>query len=349
MAQAVTERFMATRCRTIELCATVQPEGLPAERLFEEWKKLIVKGVKPSMGLNFLKECGWVRYYPELSAMIGCQQEPDWHPEGDVWVHTLHCMDAFAREKLANMTHPLPPPSGRGVITGAAPQTAAGMGNSASVAKGGTGAQPLNKIPSRGEGEGGGRNNEWEDLIVGLAVLLHDVGKPATTQFIDGRWRSRGHDIVGVPIAEKFLRRLTGEAAIFDEVLPLVECHMRPLDLYKSQAGDGAIRRLACKVGRIDRLVRVARADMMGRPPMTYEFPEGPWLLERDRALEIEAQAPKPLVQGRHLIALGYKPSPEFKKILEAAYEAQLEGAFKDLPGGEEWLKEYLKQNKIEQ
>ena len=38
------------------------------------------------------------KYFPELSALINCKQDPEWHPEGDVWVHTLHCMDAFARE-----------------------------------------------------------------------------------------------------------------------------------------------------------------------------------------------------------------------------------------------------------
>jgi tRNA nucleotidyltransferase (CCA-adding enzyme) len=275
---------------TVALCAKIQPEGLPSERLFEEWKKLILKGKKPSIGLNFLRGCGWIKYYPELEAMIGCKQEPEWHPEGDVWVHTLHCLDAFAEERIGD---------------------------------------------------------DWENLIVGLAVLLHDAGKPATTQFIDGRWRSRGHDTAGVPVARSFLRRLTSEAAIFDEVLPLVETHMRPLEFYSTKAGDAAIRRLAGKVKRIDRLVRLDKADMHGRPPMSFDSPQGEWLLEQARRLEVEAQAPKPILQGRNLIELGYAPSPEFKKILNACYEAQLDGKFKDLPGGLEFLKNYLKETQI--
>jgi tRNA nucleotidyltransferase (CCA-adding enzyme) len=76
---------------------------------------------------------------------------------------------------------------------------------------------------------------------------------------------------------------------------------------------------------------------------MSVEFPEGPWLMERARALEIEAQAPKPILQGRHLIELGYAPSPAFKKILDAAYDAQMEGSFKEIESGRAWLKKYLK------
>lgn len=71
-------------------------EHLPVERLEMEWKKLILQGIRISRGLEFLKSCGWLRFYPELEALVGCPQDPIWHPEGDVWQHTLHCMDAFA-------------------------------------------------------------------------------------------------------------------------------------------------------------------------------------------------------------------------------------------------------------
>ena len=120
---------------TASLCRTIEPEGLAHERIFEEWRKLILSGIRPSRGLKFLRDCQWVRYFPELEALIGCQQDPDWHPEGDVWTHTLHCMDAFATERAGN---------------------------------------------------------EWEDLVVGFAVLCHDLGKPSTTRFEDGRLRSKG-------------------------------------------------------------------------------------------------------------------------------------------------------------
>jgi tRNA nucleotidyltransferase (CCA-adding enzyme) len=85
---------------TIALCRQIEPEGLAPERIFGEWKKLILEGKRPSLGLAFLRDCGWLRHFPELEALIGCEQNPRWHPEGDVWNHTLHCMDVFAAERI---------------------------------------------------------------------------------------------------------------------------------------------------------------------------------------------------------------------------------------------------------
>ena len=81
---------------TIAPCRDMVQNTLPRERLFEEWSKLILKGVAISKGLSFLKKTGWVRYYPELKRLIGYRQAPQWHPEGDVWNHTCHALDAFA-------------------------------------------------------------------------------------------------------------------------------------------------------------------------------------------------------------------------------------------------------------
>ncbi|NLB69277.1 MAG: CCA tRNA nucleotidyltransferase [Lentisphaerae bacterium] len=80
---------------TVGLCSKITPENLPAERLAGEWEKLLLKGARPSLGLKFLHDCGWIQYYPELQALIGCRQDPRWHPEGDVWTHTLHAVDAL--------------------------------------------------------------------------------------------------------------------------------------------------------------------------------------------------------------------------------------------------------------
>lgn len=84
---------------TLAFCRTLTPEGLSKERLWEEWKKLILKSRSPSKGLRFLEGTGWLRYFPELEAIIGVNQDPGWHLEGDVWTHTLHCMDAFAETR----------------------------------------------------------------------------------------------------------------------------------------------------------------------------------------------------------------------------------------------------------
>jgi tRNA nucleotidyltransferase (CCA-adding enzyme) len=80
---------------TVAICQKLDPEGLSRERFAGEWEKLLLQGQRPSIGLNFLKESGWLKYFPELAALVGCPQDPRWHPEGDVWTHTLHCMDAL--------------------------------------------------------------------------------------------------------------------------------------------------------------------------------------------------------------------------------------------------------------
>jgi tRNA nucleotidyltransferase (CCA-adding enzyme) len=263
---------------TVALCRRITPEGLAGERVFEEWRKLMLKGESMRAGLDFLKETGWVAYAPELAALIGCPQEPDWHPEGDVWAHTGHCLDAFARERLGEAA---------------------------------------------------------EDLIVGFGVLCHDFGKPLTTQVEEGRIRSRGHCEEGEAPARAFLGRMMAPPDLVEAVMPLVTEHLRPHELFTGEAGDNAVRRLAVRVGRIDRLVRVARADHFGRPPMAEaEFRAGDWLMARARALDVQARAPHPLVMGRHLVALGMKPGPVFKEILNACYQAQLDGVFHDEAGG---------------
>jgi tRNA nucleotidyltransferase (CCA-adding enzyme) len=69
---------------------------LAKERVHEEFRKLLLKAPAPSVGLEFLRESGWISNFPELSALIGCEQHPEWHPEGDVWVHSLHTVDSAA-------------------------------------------------------------------------------------------------------------------------------------------------------------------------------------------------------------------------------------------------------------
>jgi tRNA nucleotidyltransferase (CCA-adding enzyme) len=272
---------------TVELCRSIEPEGLTSERIFGEWTKLIVLGKVPSRGLAFLKECGWLQYYPELAALPGVPQDPRWHPEGDVWVHTLHCLDAFAEEKTGN---------------------------------------------------------PWEDLVVGLAVLCHDLGKPDTTTCDDDTIRSLGHEDHGVAVTGEFLGRMTSHRKLLAQVKPLVAEHMRPTTLFKAKASDAAIRRLAARVGRIDRLVRVARADVLGRPPLaSTEYPAGEWLLEAARRLDIEKQPPEPLVQGRHLVDLGQKPGPAFGGILAKCYESQLAGKFKTVEAGIKYAEKLLR------
>jgi tRNA nucleotidyltransferase (CCA-adding enzyme) len=81
--------------------------------------------------------------------------------------------------------------------------------------------------------------------------------------------------------------------------------------------------------------VRVARADHAGRPPKPFDgFPAGTWLLERACRLNVEDQAPTPLVLGRHLLDLGIQPGTDMGQLLDDCYEAQLDGLFSSLDEG---------------
>ncbi len=272
---------------TIRLCSGIDWRRLSVERVFDEWRKLLVLGVEIGRGLRFLQAVGWLAGYPELEAMVGCTQDREWHPEGDVWAHTCHVLDAFAAERLGR---------------------------------------------------------EEEDLVVGLACLCHDLGKPATTRFVDGRIRSRGHEAAGEAPTRSLLARFTNRRGLVDDVVRLVVDHLKPRQLYQGGAGDAAVRRLAHRVKRIDRLVRLARADARGRPPLPpADCEDCDWLLARAEALRIRDQAPRRLVSGRDLIARGLPPGPEIGRFVERCYQAQLDGAFEGRPGGLRFLDSLLR------
>ena len=84
---------------TLALCRTMLPSlaELPVERVREEWFKWAARSVRPSAGLRFLRDSGAWETAPELKALAGIPQDPEWHPEGDVWTHTLHAVDALVR------------------------------------------------------------------------------------------------------------------------------------------------------------------------------------------------------------------------------------------------------------
>lgn len=285
--QFVARLGLETDPETEALCSGIDWHDLSIERVFEEWRKMLVAGVEIGRGLRFLQAVDWLGAYPELEALVGCEQDPEWHPEGDVWTHTGHVLDAFARDRLGD---------------------------------------------------------EEEDLVVGLACLCHDLGKPATTRFVDGRVRSRGHEAAGEGPTRAFLARLTKRSRLVDDVVRLVVDHLKPRQLHQGGAGDAAIRRLAHRVKRIDRLVRVARADALGRPPLRPDgCPDCDWLMARAEALRIRDQAPEPMVRGRDLIARGMAPGPAIGALVERCYQAQLNGDFAARSGGLRYLDRLLR------
>lgn len=280
---------------TLARCRTLLSElpTLPVERVWGELHKLLEKGVWPSLGLEMLRKVGALELlFPELHALIGCRQEPEWHPEGDVWRHTLLVTDEAARLSLAE---------------GLAPD---------------------------------------ERVRVVLGALCHDLGKPATTAFEDGRWRSKDHEAGGDEPTRAFLARIGAPHALVEDVVALVRDHLKPFQLHRERdkISDGALRRLALRVN-LPRLVRVARADHFGRTTpdaLAREDLAGPWLLEQAARLRVQDEKPKPILLGRHLIAHGLKPGPAFKAVLDDAFSAQLDGVFADEAGAVAWLAAHL-------
>ena len=91
---------------TTTLCQSLLPEAktLSLDRIWIEWRKWATRGNHPAFGLQLLKATSWLSVYPELAAIVDVPQDPQWHPEGDVWTHTLHVCDVAAliarREQL---------------------------------------------------------------------------------------------------------------------------------------------------------------------------------------------------------------------------------------------------------
>ncbi len=272
---------------TIEVCKNSDVTDLPKERIWGELEKLLLLARQPSIGLKLLYEFGVFRQlFPEIEALVGVPQEPEWHPEGDVDVHTMMVVDE-ARMLIDDLDHP-------------------------------------------------------RKVAVMLGALCHDLGKPPTTEFVDGRIRSRGHDEAGVEPTISFLNKLgiftLDGFDVREQIIQLVRYHLKPGEYYKTKnpVGDGAFRRLARKV-EPDLLYRVAKADSLGRYPewdkskAIFGSEAQEWFIEKVRELQVEKKAPDPILMGRHLIELGMTPGREFKKILDEIYEKQLDGLVANL------------------
>lgn len=259
--------------QTAALCRTIQLDDLAAERIWGEFEKLL-QANRPSIGFGLALDLGIVdQLFPELKALVGCEQEPEWHPEGDVWTHTLMVIDC-ARQMNTDLDRP-------------------------------------------------------RAIAVMLGAVCHDLGKPATTAFVDGRIRSLDHEEAGVGPTHTLLDRLNVHAIdgydVRGQVVGLVAQHLKPGAFFKAgNVGDGAFRRLAQKVD-LELLARVARADCRGRTG-GFDCSAMDWFVERARALGVEHQPPAPLLLGRHVLALGVQPGPRVGEILRQIYEQQLDG-----------------------
>jgi len=228
------------------------------ERVRDEILKILTEG-GARRGFELLDESGLIAdLLPEIAAMKGVAQPPEFHPEGDVWTHTLMML-----EGLRNPTPTL-----------------------------------------------------------ALGVLLHDVGKPPTFRVAD-RIRFDNHAPVGARMAEKICGRLRLSRRDTDQVVALVEHHLRFKDV--PQMRPATLKRFL-QIDRFEEHLELHRLDCLSshRNLETWEF-----MRRKLAELTQEEIRPKPLVTGEDLIEMGHQPGPRFKEILRAVEDAQLEGQVK--------------------
>ena len=343
VAQLTARLEMAPDAELVALCRALDLGELSGERVFDELAKLLLRAARPSIGFRFLEDSGQLRFFPELDALRGVPQDPEWHPEGDVWVHTLMVLDAAAALRGGGAgpgghdsgpstrppgadASPDPGPHGAGGTTHASDDAARSPDDATGV-DGAT--SPV--------GDGTRSRNAGEDLALMLGALCHDLGKPATTERVDGRIRSYRHDVAGVAPTRALLGRMRAPGALVDRVAALVEHHLAPALFVKNAATAKGYRRLARKLERagvgIELLVRVARADHLGRTTadaLAGRFEAGDAFLAGARSHSVEYAAPRDAVLGRHLVARGMKPGPGFAPILERCREIQDETGWTD-------------------
>ena len=286
-AQLAARFYLQIDEETIDVCRGIDLSDLPSERVWGEIEKLLLRASEPSRGLRRLRDLGAIqKLFPEINSLIGVKQEREWHPEGDVFVHTGLVIDR-ARELIDDLPYP-------------------------------------------------------KQVTVMLAALAHDFGKPATTEFIDGRLRSRGHEEAGVAPTRRFLDQLNIHTLdgydVRAQVISLVREHLKPGEFYKKrdEVGDGAFRRLARKC-ELDLLYRVAKADSLGRNAewvpreKWYDSAAQEWFIQRAMELQVAQQPPLPILLGRHVLEMGLEPGPRVGDITKAVYELQLDGRVRNL------------------
>jgi poly(A) polymerase len=227
------------------------------ERIRDELSKMLTEG-QAQRAFQLLDETGLLRQVlPEITRMKGVEQPPQYHPEGDVFVHTLLL---------------------------------------------------LNGLPA------------GASLTLAWGALLHDVGKPATFRRAPDRIRFDGHVEIGVRMADDLLQRLRFSNRDREQILALVENHMRFADVRKMK--DSTFKRFV-RLPDFDEHLALHRLDCLASHANLelYDYTR-----ERRAAIPADAIHPPALINGHDLIAAGFHPGPRFAEILSAVEDAQLEG-----------------------
>jgi poly(A) polymerase len=248
---------------TLAAIQTLAPEihQVSSERASDELTKMLTEG-QARRAFELLDTSGLLReVLPEIACMKGVEQPPQYHPEGDVFVHTMLLL-----EKLR--------PDASGSIS---------------------------------------KTLAW-------GALLHDVGKPPTFRVAPDRIRFDGHVDVGVKMAAEICRRLRFSNADTDQILALVDNHMRFGDVLRMK--QSTLKKFL-RLPAFDEHLELHRLDCLSSHGQldAYNYSQ-----EQLRSIPPEAIRPTPLITGRDLIEAGYEPGPRFKEVLTAVEDAQLEG-----------------------
>jgi poly(A) polymerase len=271
-------RFAARFSYTIEPVTFVaiqklapQIHQVSRERVRDELTKMLTEGHARNAFL-LLDQTGLLReVLPEISAMKGVEQPPQFHPEGDVFVHTLLLLD--------KLPQPCPP-------------------------------------------------------TLAWGALLHDVGKPATFRIAPDRIRFDGHVDVGIKMAEEICRRLRFSNDDAEQIIALVGNHMR---FAQAQQMKESTLKKFMRMPRFEEHLELHRMDCQASHGDLTSFN---FVREKMAATPVEVMRPAPLISGDDLIDAGYSPGPQFKEILAAIEDGQLEGRLRDRDAAMEFVRQ---------
>lgn len=271
-----------------EMVARGDLDDLSKERVTDEIKKLMLKAAKPSLGLELAWDLGVIeREYPELRVLRATEQEKDWHPEGNVWIHTLMVVDRAAE---------------------------------------------IIREPAR-------KFTDEEKLQVMFGALCHDLGKPATTELLEGRIRSRGHEAAGEEPTRRLLAHWTFPRAVEDAAVAVAREHLKPRMLFHELTKEAlnqaqyanAVRKLLKRIHPVSWrvLLACAEADLRGRalPNADADLKAYDEMFAKAVVREgLDASPTAPLLQGRDLIELGLVPGPRLGEWIQAVEDARDRG-----------------------
>jgi poly(A) polymerase len=280
-----------------------QIKVVSAERIRDELIKMWT-GPNGGRGLRLLDESGLLHeILPEIETMKGVAQPPQFHPEGDVFVHTCLMMDAVSATIEEN-------------------QKAKGKRQS---------------VEADEAQEGAEESAERFDVVLAFAALLHDVGKPPTfelTREADGseRIRFNNHDAVGAEMTERILRRLKFPNDVARAVVECVANHMRFKDAPKMRTGK-VKQLLARPTFAVELELHRIDCEASHRNLDNYVF-----LKQKAAETSEEEIRPQPLLTGNDLLAMGFPQGPLIGTILKEVSELQLEEKLRTAEDARRWV-----------